>query len=176
MNEWVKWMILGVLSVVFGVIVLGNTVTASMAVTMVTGVLFLVSGAFQLFAGASVEGTGAKVFGIALGLLMAFLGISFIAHPLEGTISLALLVLILLAASGIVRIVFAWRMRSTQFFWPMLISGALSVLLAAYIGANFATASVQILGILLGVELLFNGFGLIVLAFFIRTVGQALKE
>ena len=51
----------------------------------------------------------------------------------------------------------------------MLISGALSILLAGYILANFARASVNLLGILLGIELLFNGAGLIVLAFFLRT-------
>ena len=176
MKEWVKWLGLGILSVVFGLVVLGNTVAASLAVTTVTGILFLVSGGFEIYAGVTADGIAAKIFAVALGLLMAFLGLSFISNPLEGTISLALLVLILLAASGVVRILFAWRMRQTQFFWPMLLSGALSVLLAAYILANFATASVQILGILLGVELLFNGAGLIVLAFFLRTVGDALQE
>ena len=176
MKEWVKWLILGILSVVFGVIVLGNTVAASLAVTLVTGILFLVSGVFQAVAGFTAEGMASKVFAIALGALMVLLGLSFISNPLEGTISLALLVLILLAASGLVRIVFAWRMKETRFFWPMLISGALSILLAAYILANFATASVQILGILLGVELLFNGAGLIVLSFFLRTVGRHLRD
>ena len=175
MKEWVKWLILGILSVVFGVVVLSHAVAASLALTTVTGILFLVSGGFQAVAGFSAEGTGQKVLAIALGALMVILGLSFITNPLEGTISLALLVLILLAASGIVRIIFAKRMKDTPFFWPMLISGALSVLLAAYILANFATAGPQLLGILLGIELIFNGAGLVVLAFFVRTIGQHLK-
>ena len=175
MKEWLKWLILGVLSLVFGIIVLGNTVAASLAVTTVTGILFLVYGGFQIVGGLTAEGMGHKVFGAALGALMAILGLSFLANPLEGMISLALLVLILLAASGIVRIMFAWRMKETQFFWPMLISGALSVLLAAYILAKFAVAGPQLLGILLGIELIFNGAGLIVLAFFIRTIGNRMQ-
>ncbi|MAC79480.1 MAG: hypothetical protein CML66_15620 [Rhodobacteraceae bacterium] len=176
MKEWVKWLILGILSVVFGVIVLGNAVAASLALTTITGVLFLVAGGFQVVAGFSVEGTGHKIFAFVLGALMVILGLSFITNPLEGTISLALLVLILLAASGVVRIMFAWRMKETRFFWPMLISGAVSVLLAAYILANFAAAAPQLLGILLGIELLFNGFGLVVVAFFIRTIGRNLTK
>lgn len=176
MKEWVKWLILGILSLGFGVFVLSNTVVASLAVTTVTGILFLISGGFQIVAGFTAEGAASKIFAIALGALMVFLGVSFVANPLEGTISLALLVVILLAASGIVRMVFAWRMRSTTFFWPMLLSGALSVLLAGYIMANFATASIQILGIFLGVELLFNGAGLVVLAFFLRTIGNELRK
>lgn len=169
MKEWLKWLILGVLSVVFGIIVLGNTVAASLAVTTVTGLLFLISGGFQVAAGVTTQGTGHKIFGIALGVLMVILGLSFITNPLEGTISLALLILILLAAGGVVRIIFAWRMKTTPFFWPMLLSGALSVLLAGYILANFSVAGPQLLGILLGIELIFNGVGLVVVAFFIRT-------
>lgn len=171
MKMWVKWLVLGVLSVAFGVFALGNAVAASMAVTTLTGVLFLLLGVFQMVAGWREPGTGHKLLSIGLGILMALIGFSFITNPLEGTISLALLVTILLAASGVLRLVLAFVMRATQFFWPMLVSGVLSVLLAGYILANFAAASVNLLGILLGIELLFNGFGLIVLSLFIRTRG-----
>ena len=176
MKEWVKWLALGILSVVFGIIVLGNTVVASMAVTTITGVMLLASGGFQIVGGLSAEGIGSKVFSLILGALMAFLGFSFLFNPMEGMISLAMLVLLLLAASGLVRIVFSMRMRGTQFFLPMLVSGVLSLLLAGYIWINFATASVALLGIMLGVELLFNGSGLILLAFFIRTAGQTVRR
>ncbi|MDW4549698.1 DUF308 domain-containing protein [Defluviimonas sp. D31] len=175
MKEWLKYLLLGVLSVVFGVIVLGNTFAASLAVTTLTGAVFLVSGAFQIVGGFSAEGAASKFFSILLGALMAFLGVSFLFNPLEGVISLAFLIVILLISSGIVRIVFSWRMQGTRFFWPMLISGALSVLLGGYILANFATASVNILGILLGIELLFNGAGFVVMAFFLRAMGGRLK-
>jgi len=65
-------------------------------------------------------------------------------------------------------------MRQTAYFWPMLLSGALTIVLAAYIAVNFALVSVQLLGILLGIELLFNGAGLIALALFIRSAGRRL--
>jgi len=176
MKQWVIWLALGILSIVFGVVVLGNTVVASMAVTTITGAMLLLSGIFQILGGLTSEGMGRKVLSLAMGALMAFLGLSFLFNPLEGAISLALLIMILLMASGIVRIVFSMQMRGTPFFMPMLVSGALSVLLAAYIWMNFDTASVSILGILLGIELLFNGAGLILLALFIRTVGQAFRR
>ena len=169
MKPWMKWLLLGILSVAFGVFVLGNTVAASFAVTTLTGALFLVSGVFQAVAGFSEESTFSKIFTIALGALLALVGFSFLANPLEGVISLALLVTILIGAGGAMRVIFGFRMRGTSYFWPMLVSGALSIILAIYILANFATASVQLLGVLLGIELLFNGMGLIVLAFFVRT-------
>jgi uncharacterized membrane protein HdeD (DUF308 family) len=171
MKDWLKWLLLGLLSVAFGIYVLGNTVVASIAVTAFVGVLFLISGAAQVVAGFSAESTWTKIMTIALGVLMGLLGTSFLVNPLEGVVSLSLLVVILLAASGVVRLIFAFRMKDTAYFWPMLISGALSVLLAGYILANFAAVSTQLLGILLGIELIFNGAGLVVLGFFVRAMG-----
>lgn len=57
----------------------------------------------------------------------------------------------------------------------MLLSGVLTVLLAAYITANFFEVAPGLLGILLGIELLFNGIGLIVLAFFLKSARGQLK-
>jgi len=175
MKPWLKWVLLGVLSIAFSIFVLGNAVAASIAVTALTGALFLVAGGVQILAGLGTEGTSQKIFTIAMGALAAFLGVSFMFNPLEGAISLSLLITILLAAGGVARIIFARRMKNTQFFWPMLISGALSILLAAYILANFSTASVQLLGILLGVEFLFNGISFVVLGFFLKSHPELAK-
>lgn len=176
MKQWMKWVLLGLVSLICGVIVLGNTVLASIAVTSLTGALFLIAGGAQIVGGWSAESFGGKAFAIGMGALAAFLGLSFLFHPLQGAISLALLITILLALGGAARIAFAWTMKNTQFFWPMLISGALSILLAAYILANFAAASMQLLGVLLGVELLFNGLGFVVLGFFLRSHPELTKS
>jgi uncharacterized membrane protein HdeD (DUF308 family) len=169
MQNWVRWLLMGILSAVFGLLALGNAVAASIAVTLVTGVLFVIAGAGQIWIGVGEAGTGHKIFAVLLGVLMVVLGISFIKNPLEGTISLALLVTILIAAGGAIRLMLSLAMRQTPFFWSMLLSGALSVLLAGYILANFAAVSVALLGILLGIELLFSGAGLITFALFLRS-------
>lgn len=174
MKVWTKWLILGVLSIAFGVFVLANPVAASISVTILAGILFASSGVFQIIAGFAEEGMMAKMLGIVLGFFMVLLGVSLMFNPLSGVLSLTLLVTILFAASGIARLVTAFRMRDTQFFWPMLLSGALTVLLAGYITANFFEVAPQLLGMLLGIELLFNGAGLVVLAFFLRSVRNRL--
>jgi uncharacterized membrane protein HdeD (DUF308 family) len=176
MKIWVKWLILGVLSVLFGIFVLANPVAASIAVTLVAGWLFIFSGGFQIFAGFGEDGTMAKVMGVGLGALLLLLGVSLVFKPLEGVISLVTLATIIIAANGIMRLITAFQMKETSFFWPMMISGALSVLLAGYIVANFGTVAPNLLGILLGIEMLFNGAGLIVLAFFLRTAKGAVRD
>jgi len=167
MTESTKWIMLGILTLIFGVIVLGNTVVASLAIAALTGALLLAGGVLQFIGGFSIDGMGGKLFAWVTGLLLAFLGWSMLAHPLAGMISLSVLILLLIAAGGIARIVFSFGMRGTQFFWPMLISGAASLGLAMIVWGNPA-ATVQLLGILLGVEMLFNGIGLIFAGLYAR--------
>lgn len=177
MSEWLKWFLLGILSIIFGVIVLGAPIMASLAVTTLTGVLLLVSGGFQVAGGFTAEGAGNKILSILMGAIMLFLGWSFLKNPLEGTLTLSTVVLILFAAGGIARIILAFQMRGTGFFWPTMITGILSLGLAAVIWMNSAAEPdtlLALLGILLGIEMLFNGFGLIFMSLFIRSAGKYL--
>lgn len=176
MKLWVKWLLLGLLSLLFGVFVLANPISASVAVTIVAGVTFALIGGAQIYAGVVADDKNSKFLGIGLGALMLLLGLSLMFRPLEGILSLATLATILIAANGIIRLATSWQMRDTQVFWPMLASGALSVLLAGYILANFFQIAPQLLGILLGVELLLNGAGLIALALFLRVAKSEIKK
>ena len=171
MSDWVKWLLLGLLSIAFGIFVLGAPVVASIAVTVVTGVLLLVSGVLQVVGGFTVEGTGNKILSLIMGAVMLFLGWSFLDHPLQGTLTLATVMLILFMAGGIARVILSFQMKGTQFFWPTMISGILSIILAGiiwtYVGSE-PQVLLSILGIFLGIEMLFNGFGLVFMAFFVK--------
>ncbi|MGI9370721.1 MAG: HdeD family acid-resistance protein [Ruegeria sp.] len=171
MSDWVKWLLLGLLSIAFGIFVLGAPIVASVAVTMVTGVLLLISGVLQVVGGFSVEGTGNKILSFIMGAVMLFLGWSFLGNPLEGTLTLATVVLILFLAGGIARVILSFQMRGTQFFWPTMISGVLSIILAGIIwsyASSEPAALLSLLGILLGIEMLFNGIGLVFMALFVK--------
>lgn len=168
MGEWTKWLIAGLLSVALGLLALANAVAVSTAIVWVTGSMLLLAGSVQAVLGFSDDTSFNRFLSVMLGLLIAVLGISFMRNPLEGTMSITALIALIIGAVGVLRLVWAFRMRQTGYFWMMLISGALSILLAGFIFANFQQASEKLLGILLGVELLFNGGALAVLALFLR--------
>ncbi|UWQ90768.1 DUF308 domain-containing protein [Aliisedimentitalea scapharcae] len=172
MSDWLKLLLLGLVSIVFGVFILGAPVVASVAVTAITGFLLLISGGLQVAGGFTVDGTANKFLSILMGAILLFLGWSFLSNPLQGTISLATLILILFMAGGIARLILSFQMRGTRFFWPTLISGVLSIILAGIIWSNSAadpTWLLSLIGILLGIEMLFNGFGLTFAALFMRS-------
>ena len=170
MKGWISWLLLGLLSVVFGIVVLGAPVIASISITLLAGVLLIVSGVLQLIGGFSADSFGSKLLAWIMGALMAFLGWSFLAHPLAGVVTLTTVVLILLAAGGIARILLAFGMRGTRFFWPTLFSGVVSLGLAVFVWST-PGATAALLGVLMGVEMLVNGFGLIFMAFFVKEAG-----
>ncbi len=175
MSDWVKWLLLGLLSIAFGIFVLGAPVVASIAVTVLTAVLLLISGVLQIVGGFTVEGTGNKILSLIMGAVMLFLGWNFMSQPLEGTVTLAIVMLILFMAGGIARVILSFQMRGTQYFWATLISGIISIALAFFIW-RIASMNpgilMELLGVLLGIEMLFNGFGLVFMAFFVKNAPE----
>jgi len=106
---------------------------------------------------------------------MTVLGVLVMFKPLEGILSLATVATALIGAYGVMRLMTGYRMRETPIVWPMLISAALSVFWAGYIVAQVCEVAPHLLGILSGMELLFNEAGLIAMLIFLPTAGPAFK-
>lgn len=153
--------LLGIVLVIFGVLALANPLAASIAVTTLVGIAFLLGGVIQLWLAFSDETNPHRVWTGVIGVISLLAGVSLLANPLEGVISLTLLLGVLFLVTGIVRLVMALRLRETPFFWLLLLSGAASVLLGALIFITFPEAASTLLGILVGFEVLFEGGALI---------------
>ena len=171
MKTSTKFFWLGVLIIALGVFVLFNAMIASLAIVTVTGIFLLLGGALQIAVGFSAEGLGNRVLTWCLGGLTVFLGWSFMANPLAGIISLSTFLLILLAASGIVQILFAFRVRGTRFFWPLLLAGSVSVVLAIIVLSS-PGAPLVLLGSLLGIQMLCSGASLTMMGLFFKDARQ----
>lgn len=166
-----KYLWLGVLTMALGAVVLFNAVIASAAIVTVTGIFLLLGGGLQITLGFWAEGLGNRIQTWCLGALTAFLGWSFMANPLAGIISLSTFLLILLAASGIVQILFAFRVRGTRFFWFLLLAGSVSIVLAIILLSS-PGATLARLGILLGVQMLSAGASLTTMGMFFKEASQ----
>jgi uncharacterized membrane protein HdeD (DUF308 family) len=160
MSDSLKWMLLGLLSIVFGVLALNFAALTSLSVTLVVGAMFVVAGIAQAVAGFREKGGGARAWAIGLGAVMALLGVSFLVNPFAGTISLSILVTAFIGASGVLRLMHAREARGTPTFWMMIVTGLVSIALAVFILVN-PQVTLVLLGIVLGVELIVNGAALI---------------
>ena len=95
------------------------------------------------------------------GVLGVLIGIELLQDPLQGILTLTMVIAILFMATGIVRVVVAFGLRRTVAFVPILLSGLLSIILAIMIFTSYPQSATYILGILLAVELISNGISLI---------------
>lgn len=161
MKAQAKMRTAGIVLILGGVLALLAPLAVSIAITLIVGLTFLLGGLFNAWA--VVQDAEDKLAHGLFALLGLFLGVSFLVDPLGGVISLTVLVGILFLVSGAVRLWLAWSRRDHPAFWMLLLSGALSVLLGGFILGDILGAT-GILGILLGIELLFAGFGLVVLS------------
>lgn len=159
----------GVITIVLGLIVLFNATVVSGAIVVVTGLILLLGGAAQVALGFLDDNSSHKWLSIGIGALTLLLGWSFLSNPLTGVISLTTFLLILLAVSGVFQIIFGFRTRGTPYFWPCMIAGLVSLGLALLLMSS-PSATMSLLGILLGIHMLASGASLMLMGMFLKTV------
>jgi uncharacterized membrane protein HdeD (DUF308 family) len=163
-------LLLGVLLIVGGVLALANPFAASLAVTTLVGAFLLVGGALQLWMAFSDATDPHRLWNGLVGALGILTGIVLLADPLSGVVSLTLVLGVMFLVTGAMRLIVAFRVRETPFFWMLLLSGAASVLIGVLVFSDFGSAATSLLGILLGIQLLAEGAALVALGLLARNL------
>lgn len=151
------WLIIGILNILGGIFAFINPLSASMAVEIMAGWFFLIIGVIQVITLFSANGATSKLLTLVSGIIGILIGIELLQNPLQGVITLAVVVAILFLLSAAVKIFTSFHLRGTLLFTPALLSGLMSLLLACLIFSDFPQSAANILGILLAVELVMNG-------------------
>ncbi|MGR3434597.1 MAG: HdeD family acid-resistance protein [Shimia sp.] len=152
-------LISGIVLLIGGVLGLLAPLAASLAATLFVGWFFLIQGALSLWA--AFKDATDRLWQAVMGVLGLILGVSFIANPLGGILSLALFVGIVLAASGATRLWMAWKGTFGTPRWALILSGLASLVLGAMMVVGIFGPAPVILGLLISLEMLFMGIALI---------------
>jgi uncharacterized membrane protein HdeD (DUF308 family) len=163
--KWGWIVALGVVYVVAGFIALGSIVMATVASVFVVGIMMIVAGVAELINAFQIKSWGKFLIWALLGVLYIVAGFVTFENPLFAAVLLTLLLGASLVASGVVRIFLAFNMkREMPWIWVAL-SGVITLLLGLLILARWPVNSVYILGLFLGIDLIFAGAGWIGLGF-----------
>lgn len=155
------WLVVGIISILGGIFAFFNPLSATFAAEQLAGFIFLLVGILQFIALFRAHSTTGKVLAAIGGVLGMLIGIELLQNPLQGILTLTMVVAILFMATGIVRVVVAFGLRKTVAFIPLLISGLISIALAVMIFSGYPQSATYMLGVLLAVELISNGISLI---------------
>lgn len=159
----------GVILVALGFVALLFAGVFSVASALWFGVIVLAGGLVMIVDAFSQAGWKGRLWHLAIGALYLAVGLITIVNPLLATASLTLLVGAALVATGVLRIVVAFQNRSLPFWGMVVLSGLLSLLLGVLILLQWPASSLWVLGTFLGIELIFQGVGMIALARAIRS-------
>lgn len=155
--KWGWIVALGVVSVIAGMVALGNVVTATAVTVLLVGVMLAIAGVAQVITAFQIATWGRVLFWLALGVLYVIAGIVAVLNPLLTAIPLTLILGAALAAAGAVRIFLGFNMQHGSPWIGVVVSGLITLLLGAIILAQWPVSSLWALGTLLGVDLVIAG-------------------
>jgi uncharacterized membrane protein HdeD (DUF308 family) len=164
--HWKAILIEGILLVVLGFAAIILPPLASLAVTIFLGWMFLISG----IAGLALTFWARGMPGFWWSLLSAALaigaGIILLVQPVEGVLTLTVVVGIYFLAEGVATIMYALEHRrelSERWTW-LLVAGIVDIVIAGLIIAGLPGSALWAIGLLVGINLLFGGMSLIGMA------------
>ena len=169
-EHWVFYLIEGVVLIVLGVAAVVIAPIATLAVTILFGWLFMVSGVVGLvttFWMRQAPGFWWALLSAALGVLV---GALLLAQPVQGALTLTYVLVAFFVIEGVASIMFALdHRREMSGRWGfMLVSGIVDLVLAVMIVAGLPSTAAWAIGLLVGINMVFGGMALISMALHAR--------
>ena len=170
-RNWKLFLIEGIVLVVLGFLAIVIPILATIAVTILIGWLFLISGVAGLittFGAREAPGFWWSLLSAVLGIAA---GVVLLIWPVSGAVTLTMLLIVFFTIEGVLSIMYALehkRELSGRWGW-MLASGIIDFVLAVMILAGLPGTAAWALGLLVGINMLFGGASLIGMALHARS-------
>jgi uncharacterized membrane protein HdeD (DUF308 family) len=152
------WVIaFAIVALLAGFVALGSVVLATASAVFIVGFMMFIAGFAEILAAFNAKDWGHRLLWLLLGALYLFAGVVCVQNPFEAATLLTLMLGIALIVSGLLRIFLATRMKAgTPWGW-VVFSGVVTFLLGLMIVAKWPASSFYVLGIFLGIDLIFIG-------------------
>ena len=171
-RSWVWFLLIGILLMVLGATCIVKAQTATTFSILVLGWILVISGVFWLVN--SFLTVTVPIFFLFLlnALIRGGIGYLLIRHPNAGAEGVTMVLAVLFIVGGLFRTAGASVIKFPWWGWTVL-SGIVAVVLGVYLLANWPVASTFFVGIVIGVDLLFDGGALVAFAAAIRSLPSA---
>ena len=171
-RNWVWFVALGAALMILGGIALSSVAIATLATAIVIGWLMLVGGMVDIIGAFWARGWSGFFLHLLSGVLSVVVGVLFLRAPLGAMLALTLLLSCLLMVRGIFNIVAALAYRFASWGWP-LVSGIIDLILGVLIWLEWPASALWVIGLFLGISLIFRGSNWIGLGLSLRAIPRA---
>jgi uncharacterized membrane protein HdeD (DUF308 family) len=174
-RHWVLFLCEGIALVILGLLAVLAPVLASVAATVFFGWILLLSGVVGLISTLRARQAPGFTWSLLSALVGIVAGVLLLVWPLQGTLSLTAVLIAFLLVEGGVSIMYALQHKSAlsgRWGW-MLASGIVDVFLGVLLFLGLPGTALWALGLLVGINMLFGGWALILMALHARPAAAA---
>jgi len=164
----------GILGIIVGIIAISVPAVASVSVAILVGILVIITALAWLMAAFQSSATaGWKITGGILAILLLIGGFWILFNPIEATIGLTAVIAVVFIVMGIVRLGTAITHRGGEGAALIGFGGVLAIIIGVLIASSFPSSAAWAIGLLVGIQFLFDGIGLVFLASSIKGAVKA---
>lgn len=172
-GKWGWLLTLGILMLILGFCALSMPFIAALASVLFLGWLLIVGGILQGVHAFGQKQWGGLLWQFLIGILYLLVGVMLLSEPLRSLFALTLVLAIFFVVSGIFRIIAAFRLKPRRNWGWVLVNGIVTLILGALIWSEWPSAAIWAIGLLVGIDLLFGGWSMVMIALAARHGGRA---
>ncbi|MFZ1108020.1 MAG: DUF308 domain-containing protein [Rhodomicrobium sp.] len=161
-DHWGLFTAQGVLLVLLGALAIGVPALASVAFSAFIGWLLFFAGGMRAVSLIRAPHAPGYRSSLLIAILTAILGIVLALFPIEGAVTLTMLLTVYFIVHGAGSFAFAFSIKDDTGRWVLLIfSGLIDLVLAGLVIAGWPSTGIWALGLYVGINMMLTGFALI---------------
>jgi uncharacterized membrane protein HdeD (DUF308 family) len=168
-RNWGWFLLLGILLIGLGLFAIEQAFLATITAMLLFGWLLAAGGIMQFIHAFWAREWGGFFLQLLVGILQIVVGVVIANHPLATGAALTLIMAIFFTVGGIFRMIAAIAMPFEGRGW-LFLSGLINLVLGVMIWSEWPASGLWVIGLFIGIDLLFQGWWLVMLALAARTM------
>jgi len=161
------FLVLGIALVIVGMIAIGWAVATTIVSVIFLGWLLIIGGVLHVIHGFKHRPWSGFFINLLAGVLYAVAGFVMVANPALAAVTLTLLIAMILIAAGLFRLFVAFSTPLDHRGW-LILNGVVSILLGVMIWRSWPVSGLWVIGMFVGIDMIFDGWTEIMLALSVR--------
>lgn len=154
----------GIIFAILGCLAIALPQFFTIAIELLVGWLFVIAGIVLFIRSFQISGDSGFWPTLISAILNIIIGILLLIYPLAGVLSLTMLLIAFFILDGIAKIYLSFQWKPIKNWGWLLVSGILSLVLAALLIGGWPGTAAWAIGLLVGINMLFSGISFIALA------------
>jgi uncharacterized membrane protein HdeD (DUF308 family) len=162
-QHWGWFLAKGILMIIVGTLALGSYVMVTLFSMIFLGWLMIFAGVVEAVHAFWKKEWGGLFLNLLVGVLYIVVGFMVLANPTASAMTLTLIMAIFFILDGIFRIIIAVTMHYPRWGW-MLLNGIVTLTLGIIIWQQWQQLGLRIIGLFIGIDLIFSGWAWVMLS------------